>query len=182
MFGVSSAAHAVSRSAKTSPGAARNNAIPCPMSLSSALHRRNPPIPNSPDHFFTQAHFPSILTIGDRLCEYLGRTRTSTRYFRRAGGHATCIVRRSSRSPIRVFQPPLASSGPLSCKCPKCDCLDEGSIEELQRSFRLPLCPMRLAYRRTGLRVRTRVPPGMWLEFAQRDLRGNYPQRETVQL
>jgi hypothetical protein len=49
-------------SAKTSPGAARNNAIPCPMSVSSALHRRNPRIPNSPDHFFTQAYFPSILT------------------------------------------------------------------------------------------------------------------------
>jgi hypothetical protein len=33
-----------------------------PMSVSSALHRRNPRIPNSPDHFFTQAYFPSILT------------------------------------------------------------------------------------------------------------------------
>jgi hypothetical protein len=32
------------------------------MSVSSELHRRNPRIPNSPDHFFTQAHFPSILT------------------------------------------------------------------------------------------------------------------------
>ena len=68
--------------------------------------------PTLPIIIFTQAHFPSILTIGDRLCEYLGRTRTRTRYFWRAGGHATCIVRRSSRSPIRVFQPPLASSGP----------------------------------------------------------------------
>ena len=35
MFGVNSAAHALSRSAKTSPGAARNNAIPCPTSVSS---------------------------------------------------------------------------------------------------------------------------------------------------
>ena len=41
MFGVNSAAHAASRSAKTSPGAARNSAIVCPSSISSALHRRN---------------------------------------------------------------------------------------------------------------------------------------------
>jgi hypothetical protein len=54
MFGVNSAAHAASRSAKTSPGAARNNAT---TSVSSALDRRNPRIPNSPDHFFTQSVF-----------------------------------------------------------------------------------------------------------------------------
>src|ERR1700732_3904453 len=37
MFGVNSAAHAVSRSAKTSPGAARNNDTPGHMSVSSGL-------------------------------------------------------------------------------------------------------------------------------------------------
>jgi hypothetical protein len=45
MFGVNSAAHAASRSAKTSPGAARNSAIVCPSSISSALNRRNARIP-----------------------------------------------------------------------------------------------------------------------------------------
>src|SRR6202011_5704207 len=62
-----------------------------------------------------------------------------------AGGTLVSVSVTFSKSvtlTLRVFQPPLAGSGPSSCKCPKCDCLDEGSIrqtEELQRSFRLPL-------------------------------------------
>ena len=46
MFGVNSAAHAASRSAKTSSGAARNIAIVWPSSVSSTLNRRNPRIPD----------------------------------------------------------------------------------------------------------------------------------------
>jgi hypothetical protein len=52
MFGVNSAPHAASRSAKTSFGAARNIAIVRPSSSSSALHFRNPRIPD-PHQFFT---------------------------------------------------------------------------------------------------------------------------------
>jgi hypothetical protein len=48
MFGVNSAAHAASRSAKTSPGATRS-----PGSISSALQRRNSRIAN-PHHFLPQ--------------------------------------------------------------------------------------------------------------------------------
>ena len=44
MFGVNSAAHAASRSAKTSPGAARQIGIVRSSSFSSALHRRDPRI------------------------------------------------------------------------------------------------------------------------------------------
>src|ERR1700730_3206456 len=113
MFGVNSAAHAVSRSAKTSPGASRNNAIPCPTSVSSALHRRNPRIPNPPDHFFTQSVFSKH---PDELGLVCVKTRAEQEpelgIFGAAGGHAACIVRRSSRSTLRVFQPPLAGSGP----------------------------------------------------------------------
>src|SRR3984893_9332442 len=113
MSGVNSAAHAVSRSAKTSPGAARNNAIPCPTSVSFALHRRNPRIPNSPDHFFTQSVFSKH---PDELGLVCVKTRAEQEpelgIFGAAGGHAPCIVRRSSRSTLRVFQPPLAGSGP----------------------------------------------------------------------
>ena len=62
MFGVKFAAHAASRSAKTSPGAARNNAIVCPSSVSSTLRRRIPRIPN-PHYFFT----PNYLKHPDKL-------------------------------------------------------------------------------------------------------------------
>src|SRR6202011_2350051 len=113
MFGVTSAAHAVSRSAKTSPGAARNNAIQCPMSVSSALHRRNPRIPNSPDHYLYPSAFSKHPNEMGLVCV---KTRAEQEpelgIFGAAGGHATCIVRRSSRSTLRVFQPPLGASGP----------------------------------------------------------------------
>ena len=90
-----SAAHAASRSAKTSPGAARNIATVCPSSISSALDR-NPRIPGPQSISLTPAIPKESWQIAARLCENRGQPRPE-RGGCLAFGRAACIARRSSK-------------------------------------------------------------------------------------
>jgi hypothetical protein len=79
MFGVCSAAHAACRSAKTAPGAERNNEVACPDSASSLLHRPNPRIP-TPFISLSQL-LQASLRIEARLCENRAQSKTGVRWF-----------------------------------------------------------------------------------------------------